>query len=165
MILDRVRPCLKSIGVFYILGKMAQPGKQQRCRMTACLFLWHSLQCVWMGKGKYVCNQKQRGVPVTPRDIGDCNWDQHSLQVQLAQVATEREAHETAENHIIWAENAEWCQGKELAECISDLYKLDSVTLSAVRWFPAHSLGTGSKVPLCTWWGTVWKSYPSKKMG
>lgn len=158
VILDRVGPCLKSTGVLYILGKMAQLGKQQRCRLTECLFLFHSLQCVWKGKGKgkYVCNQKQRGVPVTPRDTGDCNWDQHSLQVQLAQVATEREAHETAENHVIWAKNAERRQGMELPERIPDLYKLDRGALTAVRWFPAPSLGTGSRVPLWTWWGTVW---------
>lgn len=102
------------------------------------------------GEGKYVYNQKQRGVPVTPRDIGGCNRDQHSPQVQLAQASTEREAHETAENHVLWAKNAERCQGKELPECIPDLYKLDGVALTAVRWFPAPSLGTGSRVPLWT---------------
>lgn len=70
-------------------------------------------------------------------DINDCSWDGHSLQVQLAQVTTEHGAQKTAENHAIWAKNSEWCQGKKLPECISDLYKLDSIALSAMRWLPA----------------------------
>lgn len=73
------------------------------------------------GRGKIRLQSEAKGCPGDTRDIGGCNRDQHSPQVQLAQASTEREAHETAENHVIWAKNAERCQGKELPERIPDL--------------------------------------------